>query len=121
MAEEECELNEKQKREIAKWFLLNSPAGEIQYIAKGRSVGHIYDFFFVIFVAFRIYYWSVLDLADLRSVLNDEKVYNEAASEAFPLYNKSHLICLELPNRSGDVSLFFFFLILVLFREMWVY
>ncbi|KAG6750463.1 hypothetical protein POTOM_044959 [Populus tomentosa] len=74
MAEEECELNEKQKREIAKWFLLNSPAGEIQYIAK-----------------------------DLRSVLNDEKVYNEAASEAFPLYNKSHLICLELPNRSGDV------------------
>jgi hypothetical protein len=48
-----------------------------------------------------------LDLADLRSVLNDEKVYNEAASEAFPLYNKSHLICLELPNRSGDVSLFF--------------
>uniref|UniRef100_A0A6N2LEI5 F-actin-capping protein subunit alpha n=1 Tax=Salix viminalis TaxID=40686 RepID=A0A6N2LEI5_SALVM len=64
----------KQKREIAKWFLLNSPAGEIQYIAK-----------------------------DLRSVLNDEKVYNEAASEAFPLYNKSHLIFLELPNRSGDV------------------
>lgn len=35
--------------------------------------------------------------------MNDEKVYNEAASEAFSLYNKSHLICLELPNRSGDV------------------
>jgi len=49
MAEEECELNEKQKREIAKWFLLNSPAGEIQYIAKGRSVGHICDFFFCYF------------------------------------------------------------------------
>ncbi|KAJ6928691.1 hypothetical protein NC652_012731 [Populus alba x Populus x berolinensis] len=74
MAEEDCELNEKRKREIAKWFLLNSPAGEIQYIAK-----------------------------DLRSVLNDEKAYNEAALEAFPLYNKSHFICLELPDRSGEV------------------
>lgn len=77
MAEEEyydSELSDKQKKEIAKWFLLNSPAGEIQYIAK-----------------------------DLKSVLNDERVYNEAAQEAFPLYNKSHLISLELPDRSGDV------------------
>lgn len=32
---EEVELNSKQKKEIAKWFLLNSPAGEIQYVAKG--------------------------------------------------------------------------------------
>ncbi|GAV70636.1 F-actin_cap_A domain-containing protein [Cephalotus follicularis] len=71
---EEVELSYKQKTEIAKWFLLNSPAAEIQYIAK-----------------------------DLRSVLNDENVYKEAASEAFPLYNKSHLICLELPNNTGDV------------------
>uniref|UniRef100_A0A2P2KK21 F-actin-capping protein subunit alpha n=1 Tax=Rhizophora mucronata TaxID=61149 RepID=A0A2P2KK21_RHIMU len=79
MAEEECndtDLSEKQKKEIAKWFLLNSPAGEIQYVAQ-----------------------------DLRSVLNDDKVYEEAALEAFPLYNKSHLICLELPYRSGDVLL----------------
>ncbi|CAN0914159.1 F-actin-capping protein subunit alpha [Linum grandiflorum] len=74
MAEEECEMSEEQKKEIAKWFLLNSPSGEIQYIAK-----------------------------DLKSVLNDDKVYDEATLEAFPLYNKSHLICLELPCRSGDV------------------
>ncbi|KAJ9180268.1 hypothetical protein P3X46_008536 [Hevea brasiliensis] len=77
MAEEEypdVELSDKQKKEIAKWFLLNSPAGEIQYVAK-----------------------------DLRSVLNDERIYNEAAQEAFPLYNKSHIICLEFPDRSGDV------------------
>lgn len=35
--EEESELSEKQKVEIAKWFLLNSPPGEIQYVAKGSS------------------------------------------------------------------------------------
>ncbi|XP_048236045.1 F-actin-capping protein subunit alpha isoform X2 [Ricinus communis] len=79
MAEEEeeygdVELSDKQKKEIAKWFLLNSPAGEIQFVAK-----------------------------DLRSVLNDERVYNEAAGDAFPLYNKSHMVCLEFPDRSGDV------------------
>lgn len=33
--EEEAELSDKQKIEIAKWFLLNSPPGEIQYVAKG--------------------------------------------------------------------------------------
>ncbi|CAN1355909.1 F-actin-capping protein subunit alpha [Linum perenne] len=74
MADEEYEINEEQKIEIAKWFLLNSPSGEIQYIAK-----------------------------DLRSVLSDDRVYDAATLEAFPLYNKSHLICLELPCRSGDV------------------
>ncbi|XP_057464936.1 F-actin-capping protein subunit alpha-like [Actinidia eriantha] len=78
MAEEdetqEPELSDKQKKEIAKWFLLNSPAGEIQYVAK-----------------------------DIRSVLNDDNVYNAAASEAFPLYNKSHLTCLKMPGKSEDV------------------
>lgn len=78
MAEEDetqgSELSDKQKREIAKWFLLNSPAGEVQYVAR-----------------------------DVRSVLNDDNVYNTAVSEAFPLYNKSHLICLKMPDRSGDV------------------
>lgn len=78
MAEEDetqgSELSDKQKREIAKWFLLNSPAGEIQYVAR-----------------------------DVRSVLNDDNVYNTAVSEAFPLYNKSHLICLKMTDRSGDV------------------
>ncbi|KAK9292534.1 hypothetical protein L1049_020508 [Liquidambar formosana] len=71
---QEPELSEKQKVEIAKWFLLNSPAGEIQYVAK-----------------------------DVKAVLNDEHVYNMAVSEAFPVYNKSHMICLEMPGRVGDV------------------
>jgi len=35
--EEESELSDKHKVEIAKWFLLNSPPGEIQYVAKGSS------------------------------------------------------------------------------------
>ncbi|KAH0905140.1 hypothetical protein HID58_044643 [Brassica napus] len=79
MADEEDELPETelsydQKKEIAKWFLLNAPAGEINYVAK-----------------------------DLKAVLSDEEVYNEAAMEAFPVYNKSHMICLEMPNRAGDV------------------
>lgn len=30
------QLTDKQKIEITKWFLLNSPAGEIQYLAKGN-------------------------------------------------------------------------------------
>ncbi|GJU76788.1 F-actin-capping protein subunit alpha, partial [Tanacetum coccineum] len=64
-------LNDEQKIDIAKWFLLNSPPGEIQYVAK-----------------------------DLRSVLNDENVYRLAALEAFPIYNKSHFVSLQLPNRS---------------------
>lgn len=33
--EEEIEISVEQKVEIAKWFLLNSPPGEIQYVAKG--------------------------------------------------------------------------------------
>lgn len=72
--EEETEISVEQKTEIAKWFLLNSPAGEIQYVAK-----------------------------DVKAILQDDNVYEMAASEAFPVYNKSHLICLQLPNRSGDV------------------
>ncbi|XP_027161000.1 F-actin-capping protein subunit alpha [Coffea eugenioides] len=68
------ELSHKQKLEIAKWFLINSPPGEIQYVAK-----------------------------DVKAVLKDENVYEAAAAEAFPLYNKSHMICLQLPDRSGDV------------------
>ncbi|KAK4491103.1 hypothetical protein RD792_001825 [Penstemon davidsonii] len=67
-------LTDKQKIEITKWFLLNSPAGEIQYVAK-----------------------------DIRAILKNEMVYRTAAAEAFPLYNKSHMICLEFPDRSGEV------------------
>ncbi|CAH2055002.1 unnamed protein product [Thlaspi arvense] len=79
MADEEDDLPETepsydQKKEIARWFLLNAPAGEINYVAK-----------------------------DLQAVLCDEEVYNEAAMEAFPVYNKSHMIFLEMPSRAGDV------------------
>lgn len=49
MADEEDELPETelsydQKKEIAKWFLLNAPAGEINYVAKGtyRCIIHTY-------------------------------------------------------------------------------
>lgn len=43
MADEEDELPETelsydQKKEIAKWFLLNAPAGEINYVAKGTYI-----------------------------------------------------------------------------------
>ncbi|KAJ0883810.1 putative F-actin-capping protein subunit alpha [Helianthus annuus] len=72
--EEEVLLSDDQKLDIAKWFLLNSPPGEIQYVGK-----------------------------DLKSLLNDEDVYRRAAAEAFPLYNKSNIISLHFPNRSGEV------------------
>lgn len=76
MADEE-KLNPKQKKEIAKWFLLNAPAGEIHYVAK-----------------------------DVKAILEgDEEAYESAASEAFPVHNKSHMICLDLPDRSGEVIL----------------
>ena len=32
---EDQQLSGDQKKEIAKWFLANAPAGEIQYVAKG--------------------------------------------------------------------------------------
>eukprot|EP00268_Persea_americana_P064034 TRINITY_DN8379_c0_g1_i11.p1 TRINITY_DN8379_c0_g1~~TRINITY_DN8379_c0_g1_i11.p1 ORF type:complete len:308 (+),score=54.63 TRINITY_DN8379_c0_g1_i11:152-1075(+) len=64
----------KQKKEIAKWFLANAPPGEIHYIAK-----------------------------DIQSIIADEDTYHSAVSEAYPLYNKAHMISLELPNRTGDV------------------
>lgn len=115
-AQEAEQLSDKQKMEIAKWFLLNSPPGEIQYVAKGSSL--LPSLF-----AIRIRLWSAcissfsfvfgaielsavpfgLDFADVRSVLDDDRVYNEAAAEAFPVYNKSHMICLEMPGRAGDV------------------
>ncbi|XP_057867133.1 F-actin-capping protein subunit alpha isoform X1 [Cryptomeria japonica] len=72
--EEEAKLSEMQKIEMAKWFLVNSPPGEIQYVAK-----------------------------DIRSVLMDERMYAKATLEAFPLHNKFHMISLEMPNRSGQV------------------
>jgi hypothetical protein len=36
--------------------------------------------------------------------LGDDAVYEATAAEAFPEHNKVHLVSLELPDRSGDVS-----------------
>jgi hypothetical protein len=41
----------------------------------------------------------------VRALLgDDDAVYEAAAAEAFPEHNKAHLVSLELPDRSGDVS-----------------
>ena len=45
--------------------------------------------------------------ADVRALIGDDRLYNMAASEAFPRHNKAHLLTLELPDRSGDVSFIF--------------
>lgn len=109
----ETELSYNQKLEIAKWFLLNSPAGEIQYVAKGFSVSISYSFFFFPFLFdfsmsfYNVYFLIIIHVlmgADIKAVLKDDTVYNEAAAVAFPLYNKSHMICLQFPNRGGDVN-----------------
>lgn len=132
--ESETQLTDDQKIEIAKWFLLNAPAGEIQYVAKGLLLlFHLFsaliflyfEGFFVleivtalVFVCDRQFIVFIFGFerhsvwfADVRAILKDENIYKKAAEESFPSYNKSHLICLEFPNRSGDVSLslvFFF-------------
>jgi capping protein alpha len=103
--EEESELSDKQKVEIAKWFLLNSPPGEIQYVAKGSSSSLL----FISFTSFCFFYISIfliVSSSDVKSILNDDNLFNEAASEAFPLYNKSHFIVLSMSDRSGDVTNF---------------
>ncbi|KAI5022591.1 hypothetical protein ZWY2020_059321 [Hordeum vulgare] len=70
-------LSGDQKREIAVWFLANAPADEIHYVAK-----------------------------DVRALLGDDAAYEAAAAEAYPEYNKTHLVSLELPDRSGDMLAF---------------
>lgn len=50
-----------------------------------------------------VYYLDLLLIADVKAILGDDNVYQTAASEAFPLYNKAHLLSLQFPNRSGDV------------------
>ncbi|KAJ3683715.1 hypothetical protein LUZ60_013942 [Juncus effusus] len=72
--DEAAELSDKQKKDVAVWFLSNAPVGEISYIAK-----------------------------DIQTLIQDEEIYKMAACEAFPMYNKNHLIVLDLPDRSGDV------------------
>ncbi|KAF7006829.1 hypothetical protein CFC21_021833 [Triticum aestivum] len=41
--------------------------------------------------------------ADVRALLGDDAAYEAAAAEAYPEYNKTHLVSLELPDRSGDI------------------
>jgi capping protein (actin filament) muscle Z-line, alpha len=40
----------------------------------------------------------------VRALLGNDAVYEAAAAEAFPEYNKARLVSIELPDRSGDVS-----------------
>lgn len=42
-------------------------------------------------------------MEDVKAILDDDELYEEAALESFPLYNKSQMISLELPDRTGDV------------------
>lgn len=103
MADGSAEVGEKEKKEIAKWFLTNAPAGEIQYVAKGphfllRST--ILDPFLS---SIWMLHWFCYR-SDVRLVLGDDVIYERAAAEAFPAYNKAHLISLEMPDGSGDVS-----------------
>lgn len=100
--EEEAELSETQKKEIAKWFLLNSPPGEIQYVAKGNLSLYIYIYSLICILNF-VFFFCLVSMADVKAILDDDELYEEAAAEAFPLCNKSHMISLELPGRTGDV------------------
>ncbi|MCO5596417.1 hypothetical protein L7F22_050479 [Adiantum nelumboides] len=68
------ELSDEQKLAMATWFLLNSPPGEIHYVAK-----------------------------DLQGVLSNEAIYQAAAHQAFPLYNKEQMLSVEMSDGSGQV------------------
>lgn len=68
------ELSDEQKIALGKWFLLNSPPGEIQYVAK-----------------------------DLQGVLSNEALFQAAAREAFPQYNKEQMLAIEMSDGSGQV------------------
>ncbi|KAG0561511.1 hypothetical protein KC19_9G070000 [Ceratodon purpureus] len=70
------ELADDQKVAIGKWFLLNAPPGQVSQVAK-----------------------------DVREVLMDERLYDQAAKEAFPEYNVKNMISLEMPDGSGQVLL----------------
>lgn len=105
-------LSDRQKREIAVWFLSNAPAGEIHYVAKGKP--HVPPAFPPIpmpvynparhLTRAPTHAVASRPCADVRALLGDDAVYEAAAAEAFPEYNKARLVSLELPDRSGDVS-----------------
>jgi hypothetical protein len=42
----------------------------------------------------------------------DDSLFSKAAEEAFPEYNVKHMIPVELPDHSGKVFFFAFFLLL---------
>lgn len=66
---------------------------------------------------------ATIESADIQSILADEDTYNAAVSEAYPLYNKAHMIALELPNRTGDVSFLFprFTWFWIRFSDFWIF
>ncbi|KAG6548633.1 hypothetical protein Mapa_009787 [Marchantia paleacea] len=68
------ELDDYQKVSLAKWFLQNAPSEEMQHVAK-----------------------------DVREVLTNDRLYDQAAAEAFPEYNLKEMISLEMPNGTGQV------------------
>jgi hypothetical protein len=76
-----------------------------QYVAKGSSSPC-----FSLFISFTFYFYIsiflIVSSSDVKLILNDDNLFNEAASEAFPLYNKSHFIVLSMSDRSGDVTNF---------------
>lgn len=61
---EEVELSNKQKKEIAKWFFLNAPAGEIQYVAKGAKnlVVRVFLIYLILFIAIGIVFFGSIDI-----------------------------------------------------------
>ncbi|OAE33651.1 hypothetical protein AXG93_4689s1380 [Marchantia polymorpha subsp. ruderalis] len=67
------ELDDFQKVSLAKWFLQNAPSEEMQHVAK-----------------------------DVREVLTNDRLYDQAAAEAFPEYNLKEMISLEMPNGTGQ-------------------
>lgn len=65
MSDEEettSQLTDNQQIEIAKWFLLNSPAGEIQYVAKGKLS------YASIWVGLNVYIWKMNAVLIVRFV-----------------------------------------------------
>ncbi|KAJ7542719.1 hypothetical protein O6H91_09G008400 [Diphasiastrum complanatum] len=74
--EEGLEVTDEQKIGLATWFLLKSPPGEIQQVAKS-----------------------------IRGVLMDERLFDMAAKEAFPKYNMEQMIAIDLADHSGQVLL----------------
>ena len=59
---QETELSYDQKKEIAKWFLLNAPAGEINYVAKGTQL-HTWGEY--------VFFWCVSNSTEMWTLHTD--------------------------------------------------